>query len=72
MTLISLTDRGLFCPIGGFYIDPCCGVGTAVITHAHADHAKPGSEKYLTNTFGVPIGKKRLGSQIKISGLASG
>ena len=59
MTLISMTDSGLFCPIGGFHIDPYRGVRTAVITHAHADHAKPGSENYITNTFGVPILKKR-------------
>tara|TARA_S200000501_G_scaffold300152_1_gene287147 strand:- start:601 stop:1566 length:966 start_codon:yes stop_codon:yes gene_type:complete len=72
MTLISMTDNGLFCPIGNFYIDPYRGVGTAVITHAHADHAKTGSESYITNTFGVPILKKRLGSKIKILGLNYG
>ena len=72
MTLISMTDNGLFCPIGKFYIDPNRGVGTAIITHAHADHAKIGSENYITNTLGVPILKKRLGSKIKILGLDYG
>ena len=67
-----MTDNGLFCPIGKFYIDPYRGVGTAIITHAHADHAKIGSENYITNTLGVPILKKRLGSKIKILGLDYG
>ena len=72
MTLISMTDNGLFCPIGKFYIDPYRGVGTAIITHAHADHAKIGSENYITNTLGVPILKKRIGAKINILGLDYG
>ena len=72
MTLISMTDKGLYCSIGKFYIDPYRGVETALITHAHADHAKPGSENYITNTLGIPILKKRLGSMIKIQGLEYG
>ena len=38
---------GLFCPAGGFYIDPWGAVDRAVITHAHGDHARPGSQAYL-------------------------
>ncbi len=72
MTLISMTDKGLYCSIGKFYIDPYRGVETALITHAHADHAKPGSENYITNTLGIPILKKRLGSMINIQGLDYG
>ncbi len=45
--LLRLTDSGLFCEAGGFYIDPWKPVSRAVITHAHADHARPGSRHYL-------------------------
>lgn len=38
---------GLFCPAGGFHIDPWGAVERAVITHAHGDHARPGSRAYL-------------------------
>ena len=72
MKLISMTEKGLYCPIGDFYIDPIRAVETAVITHAHADHARSGSENYLTNTFGIPIIKKRLGSKTKVIGLNYG
>src|SRR5690606_18637485 len=40
--IIIPTDEGLFCPAGNFHIDPWRPVATAVITHAHADHARSG------------------------------
>src|SRR5437764_1313374 len=51
--LLELTDRGLYCPPGDFYIDPWQPVPRAVITHAHGDHARWGSEHYLTAIAGV-------------------
>jgi putative mRNA 3-end processing factor len=39
--------EGLFCPNGGFYIDPWGPVDRALITHAHGDHARTGSQRYL-------------------------
>jgi len=39
--------EGLFCPAGGFYIDPWGAVDRALITHAHGDHARAGSQRYL-------------------------
>jgi putative mRNA 3-end processing factor len=41
------TNAGLYCPAGDFYIDPWKGVKRAVITHAHSDHARWGSQHYL-------------------------
>lgn len=35
MASIELTSRGLYCPFGGFYIDPWAPCPLAVITHAH-------------------------------------
>src|SRR5688572_11123917 len=45
--LIVITDQGLYCPAGDFHIDPWRPVDRALITHAHADHARVGSGKYL-------------------------
>ena len=38
--MLKMTDIGLFCEPGNFYIDPLNPCDTAVITHAHADHAR--------------------------------
>lgn len=52
----------MFCPPGGFYIDPYTGVDKALITHAHSDHARWGSRQYLAHPDTVAIMKLRLGS----------
>ena len=39
-TWSSQRPEGLYCPPGDFYIDPWRPVDRAVITHAHADHAR--------------------------------
>lgn len=36
---IIRTEKGLYCPPGNFYIDPQLAVETALISHAHGDHA---------------------------------
>ncbi len=38
------TDRGLYVKPGDFYIDPLRAVDRAVISHGHADHARPGNQ----------------------------
>jgi putative mRNA 3-end processing factor len=58
--LISVTDRGLYCEEGDFYIDPWRPVPRAVITHAHGDHARRGSERYLTTIPGLHVLKTRM------------
>lgn len=45
--LLQLTDAGIYCPAGGFHIDPTRPVPRAVITHAHSDHARWGCRHYL-------------------------
>lgn len=40
--LLHPTPKGLYCPIGDFYIDPVQPVERALITHGHADHARAG------------------------------
>ena len=36
------TPAGLWCEPGGFHIDPQRAVERALVTHGHADHARPG------------------------------
>lgn len=36
------TPAGLWCEPGGFHIDPQRAVPRALVTHGHADHARPG------------------------------
>jgi putative mRNA 3-end processing factor len=62
MALIEFSDRGLYCPEGGFYIDPWKPVDKALITHAHSDHARWGSKSYLCQHDTRPILQHRLGN----------
>lgn len=41
---VAFDDKGLYCKYGNFYIDPQQPVKTAVISHAHADHAVSGNQ----------------------------
>ncbi|MCJ8209987.1 exonuclease [Mucilaginibacter sp. RS28] len=46
---IYITDKGIYCPYGRFYLDPQQPVDRAVISHAHGDHAVSGNnEVYCT------------------------
>ncbi|MEN9598727.1 MAG: hypothetical protein RL596_1038 [Bacteroidota bacterium] len=62
MQLIEFTDKGLYCRVGDFYIDPWKPVPYAVITHAHSDHARYGSSVYLCHHLTKPILQLRLGN----------
>ena len=70
--LVAPTSRGLYCAAGDFYIDPWQPVERAVITHAHGDHARPGSAAYLAAKRGLPVLQTRLGPEARIEGLAYG
>jgi putative mRNA 3-end processing factor len=61
MSLISFTDKGLYCEEGNFYIDPWKPVNRAVITHGHSDHAYFGHQHYLCHQYTKPILQLRLG-----------
>lgn len=58
--LLVRTASGLYCPAGGFHVDPWEPVESAVITHAHADHARPGSSRYLVARDGEAVARVRL------------
>ncbi|SJZ54149.1 ligase-associated DNA damage response exonuclease [Novilysobacter spongiicola] len=61
--LVVLTKEGLYCPAGGFHIDPWRPVPRAVITHGHGDHARGGMGEYHLAEPGLPILQWRLGEQ---------
>lgn len=64
--LVTWTDKGLYCSAGGFYIDPHRAVELAIVTHAHSDHARRGSKKYICARSGVELLKTRLGFKIQV------
>ncbi len=69
--LIIERPAGLYCPPGDFYIDPWRPVDHAVITHAHADHARTGHGHYLASAKSAGVLRSRLG-QIKLQTVAYG
>ena len=69
--LVSLTADGLYCEAGGFHIDPWRSVARALVTHAHSDHARPGSRGYLTAESGAELVRMRTGST-RVEGVAYG
>lgn len=70
--LVTPTPRGLYCEQGDFYVDPSRGVPRAVVTHAHSDHARRGSEHYLCARPGVQLLRRRLGPRAVIRAVAYG
>ena len=69
--MVVVRKEGLYCVPGQFYIDPWRPVARAIITHAHADHARVGHGHYLSAASGVKVLQSRLGS-VSILGLEYG
>ncbi len=69
---LRLDAAGLQCPAGGFHIDPWGPAAVAVITHAHADHARPGMGRYLCAASCAPLLRERVGKEAAITPLAFG
>jgi len=70
--LIVLRPEGLHCPAGDFYIDPWQPVARAVLTHAHADHARVGHAAHLATAVSAGVLRARLGADITLQGVAYG
>jgi putative mRNA 3-end processing factor len=70
--MLAETAAGLYCPAGGFHIDPWQPVDRAVITHAHGDHARAGSRAYLCADPSVPLLRRRFGHDSAIESLPYG
>jgi putative mRNA 3-end processing factor len=72
VSLLELTDKGLYCEEGDFFIDPWRPVARAVVTHAHADHARPGMKHYLCASEGAPVLRARLGESPSVQSVDYG
>jgi putative mRNA 3-end processing factor len=70
--LIVQRPEGLYCPPGDFFIDPWRPVDRAVITHAHADHARSGHGHYLATSQAEGVLRSRLGQGISLQTLGYG
>jgi putative mRNA 3-end processing factor len=62
-TWLQPTPNGLFCLPGNFHIDPLRPVPLAIITHAHADHARPGHGQVIATPATLAIMRTRMGAE---------
>ncbi len=62
-TWLRVTDAGLFCEPGGFFIDPGRAVDRAIITHGHSDHARPGHTAVLATAETLAVMRARMGEE---------
>ncbi len=70
--LLQVDANGLFCERGNFHVDPWNPVDRAVITHAHSDHARAGSKRYLATEAGAGLLRARIGEDAQIDTVAYG
>lgn len=66
-SLLQIRSEGLFCPSGGFYIDPTRPVDKALITHGHADHARAGHGAVMATAQTLDIMAIRYGEDFTAS-----
>ncbi|TCU19200.1 putative mRNA 3-end processing factor [Rhizobium sullae] len=59
--LLFPAPEGLYCPEGGFYVDPVRPVERALVTHGHSDHARPGHRHVLATRQTLDIMRLRCG-----------
>lgn len=64
--LLRVTEYGLYCPAGDFYIDPWTPVTRAVVTHAHSDHLVASCKAYLVAQPGEAVFRIRLDPQARL------
>jgi len=71
--VLVTTPDGLFCPAGGFHVDPWRteGVDRAVVTHAHSDHLRDGHHRVLVAAPGLGVARLRA-PRASIEGIAYG
>ena len=61
--LLVPTPAGLYCPPGGFHVDPLRPVDKALITHGHSDHARPGHGAVLATQETLDLMRLRYGDE---------
>ncbi|WP_456316166.1 ligase-associated DNA damage response exonuclease [Roseomonas elaeocarpi] len=60
---MRVTPLGLYCEPGDFFIDPVRAVDHAVVSHGHADHARPGHDALLATPETLAIMRSRFGAE---------
>ena len=70
--VLTETADGLYCAAGDFFIDPWNPVKRALITHAHGDHARPGSAAYLCTSGTAALLQRRFGSGAPVEAVVYG
>ena len=70
--MFTETSSGLWSAAGRFHVDPWEPVERAVITHAHGDHARPGSAAYLCASPCEPLLRRRFGPDATIESILYG
>jgi putative mRNA 3-end processing factor len=66
MSLLTFSDKGIFCEKADVFIDPWKPVRKALITHGHADHSRFGHKHYLSTENAAPVIRHRLGEGISL------
>ncbi len=64
---LRLTPQGLYCQPADAWIDPWRPVSRALITHAHADHARSGSGAYWASAASEGVLRARLGADLPLA-----
>ena len=70
--MAEVEDSGNPNRTANWYVDPWRPVDLAIVTHAHADHARPGSGRYLASEASLPVLRHRLGDEAVIETLRFG
>lgn len=60
---LTIKPEGLYCLPGQFFIDPVLPVDTAIITHGHADHARPNHHTVWATPETIAIMQARYGEE---------
>ena len=59
MSSLRLTEAGLWCDAGGFFVDPDRRADLAVVTHAHGDHVHPLHREIVCSTATALLAQQR-------------
>ncbi len=59
--ILEMRPEGIFCPAGGFFVDPMRRVAKAVVTHGHADHLRRGMGELIATPETIAIADVRIG-----------